>query len=418
MFKRIMLIVGVGLLMSSSHAQETKIIAWPNCEMGDAIFRDLRIPFVGWAGHVGIYFCSKSAPIEGADFTIDGDGFITKIDIQESDMTHSMIQGNGYKEENPQWPPEIKEVGLVTLDFALHGLPPWGAYNDGKLTAYERRRIVGFAYQQAYRGCRYATGDPKKGEKPRDIKNPATEENGWKGSFRCDGLVEYCYEKIGRGFFNAQDELDCWWGSSLKEIHIPKFYPESLAKKMKMIEATAPQIVSTELWKGGKGIEEDEKITGMVTVKVKVKDGTNGSGIDRVKFYWDDWFESPYNIEHLIDEKDDDKNDDGVEQEYSCNWDTTTVETGESYWVYTKVYDRAGNIATGEIFRITTSYTIDDGFSIIIDHTPPQVARTIPANGQTKVYLGNRIRITFSEQMATETINADTILLNNGAVVG
>ncbi len=85
MFKKVLLMVVVGLLMSIGHsnlyAQETKIISWPNCEMGDAIFRDLRIPFLGWVGHVGIYFCSKSIPIKGTDFTIDDKGLITKIDI-------------------------------------------------------------------------------------------------------------------------------------------------------------------------------------------------------------------------------------------------------------------------------------------------------------------------------------------------
>ncbi|MEW6621087.1 MAG: Ig-like domain-containing protein [bacterium] len=142
-------------------------------------------------------------------------------------------------------------------------------------------------------------------------------------------------------------------------------------------------------------------------------DGASGSGIDRVEFYYTDQI-----LINLIDKKDEDKDDEGILEEYSCNWDVSSIPQYPMWRAYARVYDRAGNMGEGEKFVIGNSYDITDGFFVIIDHTPPQVANTKPANGQTKVYLGNRIRITFSEEMGTETINENTILLNNGAVVG
>ncbi|MEW6621438.1 MAG: Ig-like domain-containing protein [bacterium] len=47
-----------------------------------------------------------------------------------------------------------------------------------------------------------------------------------------------------------------------------------------------------------------------------------------------------------------------------------------------------------------------------------EVANTAPDDGDTKICLGKKIRITFSEEMNRETIDTDTILVNNGAIVG
>ncbi|MDI6736443.1 MAG: hypothetical protein QME42_09700 [bacterium] len=162
----------------------------PNCEVGDTIFRALGTDYVPWIlrglakgfGHCGIYCCSQS----DRDKVTIGTEHPYPIQINDSDFKHSVIQGNGYGTHT--WPPGIKEVDHVTLKFALYGEKYWGAYNSGDLNALDRRQIIAAAYEQ--RGCEYAVGSAENDESVEDVKMPGK-------SFRCDGLVEYCYEVIG-----------------------------------------------------------------------------------------------------------------------------------------------------------------------------------------------------------------------------
>ncbi|MEW6620778.1 MAG: Ig-like domain-containing protein [bacterium] len=404
MVKKVSLLGLIGLLLvvGTSGYAEVK----PTWEIGDAVFRPLRLPLVGGFGHTGIYCCSQS---DNNKVSI-GTESPYPIQITDSDLKHSMIQGN---EKEP--PPPYKPVDFVPLEYVLHGMMPYGAYNNGGLSAYQRRKIVATAYLQAVKGdCVYEEKNPNR------IKYPATNENGWRGSFRCDGFVEYCYEQVKPGgFFTDSDEKECW--SKLLDLKYaygiwPKFYPTALMKKMKKAEANLPEIKKTELYKDGKPLLEIfpwSKVTGAIEIKVKVMDGASGSGIDRVEFYYTDQI-----LINLIDKKDEDKDDEGIMEEYSCNWDVSSISQYPMWRAYARVYDRAGNMSEGEKFVIGNSYDITDGFFVIIDHTPPQVASTTPSNGDTKIYLGKKIRVTFSEEMATETINSDTILVNNGAIVG
>lgn len=185
MLKRVFLLglVGLWLLVGTSAYAKVE----PNCELGDAIFRPLKLdlPFgIGNGfGHCGIYCCSQSNKNKVSIGTEDP----YPIQINDSDFKHSVIQGNGYRKDNPDWSPETKEVDFDTLDFALAGLEYWGACNNGGLNAKERRRIVATAYKQAVEfNCVYNHKDPNL------IKKPATSPTE-DGSFRCDGFVEYCY---------------------------------------------------------------------------------------------------------------------------------------------------------------------------------------------------------------------------------
>lgn len=116
MFKKVSLLGLVGLLLLVGGFVYGEIK--PNCEIGDAIFRPLGKPF--WAlgigsgfGHAGIYCCSQSDKNKVSIGTEDP----YPIQIDDSDVNHSVIQANGYKK--PEWPPEIEEVDFVTLEFAL-----------------------------------------------------------------------------------------------------------------------------------------------------------------------------------------------------------------------------------------------------------------------------------------------------------
>ncbi|MEW6095374.1 MAG: Ig-like domain-containing protein, partial [bacterium] len=267
--------------------------------------------------------------------------------------------------------------------------------------------------------CKFNHKDPDK------IKNPATEESGWKGSFRCDGFVEYCYEQVvPGGFFTDEEERDCWSSLLDKEYDEgvwPTFYPKALMKRMQKAEKIPPQILSFKLYKGTEEIKEGGllKKDDVVTIKTFVTDEDEGSGIDRVDLYYQEVYGQLLGkgTLTLITTLDDDED---IEKEYNYDWTVpSTTITFLDCEVSAVAYDRAGNtIGTVGKFWTGSPYHVKEPFRVIIDNVPPTVVRSIPANGQTKVYLGNRIRITFSEQMATETINADTILLNNGAVVG
>ena len=417
MFKRISLfgLIGVLLLLGVSvYAGEVKL----NCEIGDAIFRPLTMPLgIGNGfGHVGIYCCSQSDKSKVSIGTEDP----YPIQIDNSDFKYSMIQVNGYKKDLP---PDIKEIDFVTLEFALDGRKPWGAYSNGRLLAKDRRQIIATAYKQTQiqgtKYVKYATGDPKKNEKPEDIKKPDV-------SFRCDGFVEYCYEQVVGGFFSDEEERDCW--SSLLDKKYaggiwPKFYPKALMELMQEAKAVLPQVKFLKVYKpDGTEVGKNDWIMAgeKYTVKIQVTDETkeglqDGSGIDKVELFCR--IRIP-NEEKKIGEED---KDEDIGKIYEFDWTPTITTVGNSlYELFVQTYDRAGNktLVDNSKFVYGSPYTAEDPFPTIVDNKPPQVLTTAPLNNATKIYIDKKIKITFSEKMDDETINRDTILVNNGSVVG
>jgi len=421
MFKRISLVGLIGWLLvvgNSGYAKEVK----PNCEIGDAIFRPLNM-FLGIGngfGHVGIYCCSQS---DRKGVTIDT-AYPYHIKITNSDFKHSMIQANGYKKDNPEWPSETKEVDFDTLDFALAGLKSWGAYNSGNLTAEKRRWIVATAYKYAVeKESRYNHNQSDKIKNPTGTPFP---------TFRCDGLVEYCYEVIGvnsgSGFFTDEEEKHCWseWLDKKYTSGVwPTFYPKALMERMKKAGgkqvSKPPQILSFKLYKGAKEIKEGGllKKNDVVTIKPYVTDTDEGSGIDRVALYYQEVYGQLLDkgTPTLITTLDDDED---IGKEYSYDWTVPeTLITFTDCELSVVAYDRAGNtIGTVSKFWTGSPGHVKEPFRITIDNIHPQVSSITPANNATKVNLSKKIRITFSEEMGAETINSNTILVNNGSVVG
>jgi len=90
MFKKVSLVgLIVWLLVIGTFGYAGKVEL--NCEIGDAIFRDLRLPVIGGFGHVGIYCCSQSDKNK-VSIGIENP---YPIQIDNSDFKYSMIQGNG-----------------------------------------------------------------------------------------------------------------------------------------------------------------------------------------------------------------------------------------------------------------------------------------------------------------------------------
>ncbi|MEW6620780.1 MAG: hypothetical protein AB1422_15835 [bacterium] len=326
----------------------------PDCEIGDAVFRYKQYEDILGVGfhHAGIYFCSHSKGDEVYVQTEDP----YYIKITGSDLQHSVIEAVGYG--GPiSCQPFVERYIIYPGGYK-------GAYNSGTLDAYKRRKIIAAAWEQ--KGKKYATGNPRHpfNEKPTDIKSPGN-------SFRCDGLVEYCYEVIqyrgidsggnpcdNYGFFSSWEEKNCWFFGIPGIIHAVSaaffvkkdaFYPKALLARMKKASgkqlSTSPQIFSFDLYKDGKEIAEGGllKKNDVVTVKTFVTDGDKGSGIDRVELYYQEVYGQLLGkgTLTLITTLDDDE-DIGKESSYDWTVPSTTI-TFLDCEVSAVAYDRTGN---------------------------------------------------------------------------
>jgi len=134
-------------------------------EKGDAIYSDMgEDRFLGFLGHCGLYW-------EWVDISGEEPNDPKKLE------THKIIEASGYRH------------GVRESDFKkFYDCGEfWGVYTCHGLTATQRQFIVDMAKIQ--KGCEYVLS--------RGYKNPSDYDeygNRVLGSFRCDGLVEYCYE--------------------------------------------------------------------------------------------------------------------------------------------------------------------------------------------------------------------------------
>ena len=156
----------------------------PGSEMGDAVFRPLSV-FRGesWflIGHAALY--------RNSDASDDWDSELENmIDL---DRRHSVIQATG----------ENTVVGWHPFDFFLSGYSQSGkGYTaGGGVSTANRKALISHARNQY--GATYPWPPDSAWYYPR-IMTPNSAPGSGDGCFRCDGLVEYCYEQIGKGFYN------------------------------------------------------------------------------------------------------------------------------------------------------------------------------------------------------------------------
>ena len=307
------------LLASSGIAQS------PGSEIGDAVFRPLDVlP----DEHAAVY--------RNSDGSKDWDPM---MDLVNTDWRHSVIQATG-EEYLLHW----QDYETFLWRFSYQAQIGYGFTAPG-IDKWERIVIISAARSQ------YGAWYPKFPEDWRwpYIKFPKEIAEGDpkypKGSFRCDGLVEYAYEQVfntkytdpdDRGFFRQSEEEHC----------LSIFTPLGLAVRMTPELPVAPFInVSYD--------PDNDKVI------VTAYDGEYGSGIDWIGVYKNKvklafgLFNTVYPQKtNLIAQ--DDKDEDG-EKVFIPDIDLFALEEAGEYRLIAVVADRAGNFGVGFY-----SYSSDD----------------------------------------------------------
>jgi hypothetical protein len=210
-------------------------------------------------------------------------------------------------------------------------------------------------------------------------KNP----NGTPPTFRCDGLVEYCYEiALGHPWIPGLNG-----GIVLNDTYLVPSPPlmQTLYPWFQMVhldERTYAELEEVKI----EYPKEGETITGFITLLVFASDGLYGSGTAKVDFWIDD---------NLIGK---DIHQANPSDSYSWDWDSKTVVDGE-HNLRVRGYDQAGNFADEEV-------------TFFVNNTLPIVVSTSPANGVSNVDVYSDITITFNKEMDQSTVNSGTILFN------
>jgi len=236
----------------------------PGSEMGDAVFRPLSIYDPGWQswyaiGHTALYRSSNSF----------GD-WDPLNDITDSDLEHSVIQATG----------EGTEVNWQTFEFFLNGFQALGGgyTHSNKPTTGTRKNIISIAKEQ------YGAAYPRLFDEwhyPKIMTPGYFDSTGhWvDGCFRCDALVEYCYEQEGMSFFTEDEKYHCWFRNSEGSwIGFPIFYPVALKNRMAPEAPNPPELEVTSP-EDGDLIEDD------VSIEFTADDGPKGSGIDIIYIF-------------------------------------------------------------------------------------------------------------------------------------
>lgn len=366
----------------------------PNSEKGDALFRLIVYTFqfkkskvtVGTVPHVGIYLNSDSKFIRYAPLGNPRryeDLNINEVEIKSSNMEHSLIQANGTGPANKGLPLSIRDFEGF-MDTASYPEDYYGAYNNGDLNSTKRRDLIHYAWEQR--------GSPYFYDSWPGIKEPWGQDlngDGVYGSFRCDGLVEYVYEKIGYdfrqtgsgkegdlGFFTEEEEKSCWFIDEEGNFQFPAFWTYPLMVNMGVAnvlnggtgkaEVNLPEVNITDPDPN----EEMKTIGGTYTLEAFASDGENGSGIDRVEFWEGEPDDTPGEVPGLLLGIDDhDTSFDKPEEKhiYKYDWNTTEKDAngdplfpdGE-YAVYAKAFDQVGNtqVSEGVLVKVGWDWTV------------------------------------------------------------
>lgn len=290
--KNIVLIFSVIFILLSLSCFVNAGKGYPNCEKGDALFREfgLLYPLISGFGHGAIYSIWNAS-----------------LGNSNDTDTHFVIESSN----------DQNGVHSRTLTTSLNGKSYWGAFNSGSLTNQQRRDLVSIAAGQV--GCSYAaSGYP-------NIKNPGV-------SFRCDGLIEYCYEQIGvnggDGYFTNAEEAQ----------YFEVFYPSALMSRMSQDFGVEPIINS--ITDNAGDISSRGNVSTGIGISINATDGNNGSGLTLLEI----WQGNPDSGGTKIQSCTGNYN---VSNTYSIQNPPKTNDT-----FYVRVYDQAGNYTT-------QSFTID-----------------------------------------------------------
>ncbi len=322
-------------------------------EKGDGIYRYGIPPALTFlVGHAGLY-----SHWEGED--------------PEDDTTHLTIESLGsiwWWEWSKQGPTVTNYQEFLAgkgADAGVFTMPNIGYKRRQKIVDTAKAQVDDFAHYSFVRG--YKNPEPPPG-RPK--------------SFRCDGLVEYCYEvALGEPWQPGNNggivENDTW----------RTLWP---FRQMGNMVAETAQLEEIAFHKSGI-IEEGEAITpkikyedskyyikNTVDINFYASDGDKGSGLTRAEL----WLEKS---DGTIVEIDRDNSNYDVYHFYTTSFDTTTVpntELNKEDTLYAKAFDQAGNYKLTSIPIVIENLVVEK----ILEWTGYDVLLKFTKAGTYKIY--------------------------------
>ena len=287
-------------------------------EIGDGIYRKLHFKFVWLLGHAGIYW--HWVPDEKGDPTIKAN--------------HKTIEAFRLAWWKMMYRMRLGEVSSSDFEKFTERNDFWGV-GAHKLHYKDRRKLVKNATSQ--RGTRYAL--------TRGYKSPGK-------SFRCDGLVEWCYESVGVDIV-PNDWFMPWRNRTWLTPALQWFNSSARIGKFQELRFGTKEDPDEVICIDGEPISLEDgkyKVYGEVEVKIyasDLDDDNDGSGITRLELWVGEPDDTPEEMPGLRLLRDD--TDYPADNDYTCTWDTTQEKDGEplfpngDYPLKAIAFDQAGN---------------------------------------------------------------------------
>ncbi|MFQ5905637.1 MAG: Ig-like domain-containing protein, partial [bacterium] len=226
-----------------------------------------------------------------------------------------------------------------------------------RLSADRRRVITNTAISIAQKGAVYRFFFL--------YKNPL----GYPRSFRCDGLVEYCYEvALGHPWFpglNGGIVINDNWYLLSPVTQMIQLLSQNQAR-LDTLRIMAPY--------------PDDTVSDTVWTLVYIHDSDYGSGVEKVQLWMDD--DTSNTLEETVTED--------IWNSAYFNWDSRAVKNGK-HVLHARGFDQAGNDAT-------------DSVALFIDNSVPRVTRTYPDDSQPPVPPDTTIWIEFNKRMDSTSV--------------
>jgi hypothetical protein len=347
------------LILLPLHAEN--LAKSPGGEIGNGIFRPLHSII---DKHAAIYRSSDAKKDWNPAFS-----------IEESNFQHSVIQATGVQYL-------LHWQDYLTFLWGWHHITATQGNTCVDIDIEKRKKIISTARSQ------YGAPYPSQPWTWPAIKAPKNKYTQYpNGSFRCDGIIEYCYEQVfniyhinpdDRGFFSKLHEQLCYLS----------FTPTNLYMRMPLDFPKGPEV---EIF-----INEENEIV------IFSDDKQNGSGVDWIGLYIDEvyWEEGLFGtinpqIENLLFSCDDD-----ADYVASVSVPTATLPP-ETNRLIAVAADRAGNFGVDTLF-----------FSLV-------VVKHQPCRGDENVDIYKVMEIEFSESMDTTSARQALEIKNkkNGAII-
>lgn len=308
------LLIAVVILFSSTAMAQTV-----SCEKGDLLFRKMDFGGLENFGHTGIYE--------------KWNGIGDPADKSNHDVIESQLGSGPLR---------------TTLDvFCSGGASEWLGTGSLNPTAAQRNAIISYPISKIGIGIGFTPG----GFGFPEFRGYSDPER-----YRCDGLAERAYEEASINAPNGivPNSID------IQVLTNPiATYPTNQASHMASYPGVGPDVDITSITCPSDPYPTDQYYKGTITITAHADDRPRGSGTKLVQFWYGvppaSWSSTP-NIDKDLHAAD-------IEDDYTCDWDTTTV-ADDQYTLYAKAYDQAGNSK------------VSSGETITVDNTPPIAAFT------------------------------------------